>query len=108
MLGIVTVALVANLISIYVFSGDHMHQSTANQMFLVLAVFHAFAYFCMIPYHIYDYILDIPCKPFKGKLFVLVFYLLAHWLYNIDTWLVVSMAVIRYVNIFRNTLFKAS
>ena len=104
MLGIVTVALIANLISIYVFSGDHMAKSTANRMFLVLAVFHAIFYSSMIPYHIYDYILDIPCKSFKGKQFVLVMFLSAHWLYNIDTWLVVSMAVIRYTNISRNKL----
>ena len=104
MFAIITVALVANVISIYIFSLDHMGHSTANQMFLVLAVFHGILYSSMIPYHIYDYILDIPCKSFTGKQFVLVMYLSAHWMYNIDTWLVVAMAVIRYTSICRNKL----
>ena len=93
------IGLAINVTSIIIFKQPHMMQSPTNRMFMVLAVVHAMGHVILIPYHVYDYILNIPCKSKMGKQFILTCYILAYWVYNTAAWLIVAMAGIRYKTI---------
>ena len=94
-------AVLVNVLSIIVFTNPHMRASSISRMFAVLACVHLVPFLSMFPFNIYLHIIDSPCKSKAGQQIMYAILLIA-WLGNsIDTWLIVTIAVERFVTISR-------